>query len=147
MEKEIKRTMKAMSIREKDNLKKLEFMMPMNIVGRHQILAKLKDLIIDIDEIIVKPVSELPFVIRKVKPFFNSDGYWNGNYIAYGTSVKDDKDILLWDDITIADMPHYETMLDTGYVKQHLRSDKPATVVVSSLKNEKQSLILYCYLP
>lgn len=147
MEKEIRRTMKAMSIREKENLKKLEFMIPMNIVGRHQILAKLKDLIIDIDEIVVKPVNEFPYIIRKVKPFFSTDGYCEGNFIAYGSSVKDDKDILLWDDVTIEDMPHFTTMIDTGYIKQHLRSDKPATVVVSRMKNEKHSLELICYLP
>ena len=62
MEKEIRRTMKQMSLKELERKEKLDFMVPLDIPGRHQIMDKLKDLIIRVDDIIVKPVHKIPSI-------------------------------------------------------------------------------------
>lgn len=146
MEKTIRRTMKGMSMIERDNRRKMEFMVPLDITGRYQLLTKLKDINIDVGEVVVKPVTHLPSVIRKIQPFFSSDGYWNGNFVAYGTSTLD-KEVLLWDDVLVEEMSHYDTMVDTQYIKERLDCNKPATLIVFKRCGEKNLLEFYCYLP
>ena len=142
----VPRTMKAMSMMEVENRKKLNFMVPMDIAGRHQIMDKLKDLTIDVDHVIVKPVDRIPSVIRNIESFFSTDGYWYGNFIAYGTSTMG-KQTLLWDDITIANMAHFNTMVDTQYIKERLMDSNPVTLIVSKVSNDKHYLVFYCYMP
>ena len=142
----MKTTMKAMSLQEQENLKRLDFMVPMNIIGRHQILTKLKDLTIDVSEVIVKPVDTIPSIIRKVVPYFSPDGYWEGNFVAYGTDLKG-YPILLWDDIHIDAIPHYTHMVETYYVKQKLDCTQPATLITAIKRNNGYALVFYCYLP
>lgn len=142
----MKTTMKAKSLQEMENAKKLDFMVPMNIEGRYQILTKLKDLIVDISEVIVKPVTTIPSVIRKVVPYFSPDGYWTGNFIVYGTDLKGEP-VLMWDDINIIDMSHYNNMVETHYIKQRLDCKKPVTLITAIKKERGYALVFYCYLP
>ena len=146
MKKEIRRTMKSMSISEVESRQKLNLMVPLNITGRHQIMTKLKDLVVDIDDVIVKPVIYIPTIIRRTESFFSTDGYWKGNFIAYGTDLFGNE-TLLWDDIMVEDMPHYETMVETLYIKKKLDSSKPVTLVVSTVIMGKHTLNVYCYNP
>lgn len=138
--------MKAMSMMEVENRKKLNFMVPMDIAGRHQIMDKLKDLTIDVDHVILKPVDRIPSVIRNIEPFFSTDGYWYGNFIAYGINTLGNQ-TLLWDDITIANMAHFNTMVDTQYIKERLMDSNPVTLIVSKVSNGKHYLVFYCYMP
>ena len=143
---EIKQTMKAMSIMEKENKLKLERMIPNNVFGRYQILNKLKELTVDIDEVVIKSVNRIPSIIRRVESFFSPDGFWSGNFIAYGIGVNN-KELLLWDDMMVDDIIHYQSMVDTQYVKEKLSSDNPATLIVSKNNCGKHVLEVYCYLP
>jgi hypothetical protein len=142
----VKRTMKALSIREVENAKKLDFMVPMNINGRFQILTKLKDLTVDIDEVIVKPVKFFPTIIRKVEAFFSVDGYSEGNFMAYGTGLSG-KETILWDDVTVEDMTHYDGMVDTGYIKRKLDYNKPVTLITATKQRDGFALVFHCYIP
>ena len=146
MKKEVRRTMKSMSISEVEAKQKLNLMMPLNITGRYQIMTKLRDLIVDIDDVIIKPVSHIPTLIRRTESFFSTDGYWNGNFIAYGTDLFGNEK-LLWDDIMVDDMRHYETMVETLYIKKKLDYSKPVTLVVSTTNMGKHTLNVYCYNP
>lgn len=142
----MKTTMKPISIQEMENAKKLEFMVPMNIDGRFQIMTKLKDLIVDIDEVIIKPVKTFPTIIRRIEPFFSTDGYWEGNFIAYGTGL-DGNQLLLWDDIMVEDMYHYTNMIETSYIKKRFDYNKPVTLITATKNQQGYALEFHCYIP
>lgn len=142
----MKTTMKPISIQEMENAKKLEFMVPMNIDGRFQIMTKLKDLIVDIDEVIIKPVKSFPTIIRRIEPFFSTDGYWEGNFIAYGTGL-DGNQLLLWDDIMVEEMYHYTNMIETTYIKKRFDYNKPVTLITATKNQRGYALEFHCYIP
>ena len=145
MEKEIRRTMKQMSLKELERKEKLDFMVPLDIPGRHQIMDKLKDLIIRVDDIIVKPVHKIP-TIKNVTSFFSPDGFCTGNFIAYGTDVNG-ASTLLWDDIFVDEMTHEDGVVDTGFIKNKLSYNKKAVIIVAREDNGKNNLEFYYYLP
>ena len=145
MEREVRRTMKQMSVKEKERQQNLNFMVPMDIPGRHQLMTKLKDLVVRVDNIIVKPVSKIP-TIKNVCPFFSSDGFWKGNFIAYGTDTSG-KEILLWDDIVVDEMEHEETSVDTNFIKAKLSYNEKAVIIVARDTYGVVNLEFYYYLP
>ena len=141
----VRRTMKGMSVMEQENRKKLDFMIPMDIPGRYQLMTKLKDLVINVDNVVVKPIHSIPTVIRDSVGFFSTDAFWVGNFIAYGTNLKGDK-TLLWDDFGIPDIDREPNTVLTKFIKERLSSD--AIVIVTAKEDNKTfSLEFYCYLP
>lgn len=142
---EVRRTMKSMSVMEMDNRKKLEFMVPMDIPGRYQLMTKLKDLIIHIDSVVVKPVYNIPQSIEKSVGFFSTDGFWVGNFIAYGYNLRGEK-TLLWDDFGI-DIERKQNCVLTKFIKEKLSCDKDIVIVTAKETDSRFSLEFYRYLP
>lgn len=136
-------TMKGMSLREKDNLEKLNLLVPMDIPGRHLLMDKLKDLTIQVADVVIKPVNRIPDIIRNIKPFYSVDGYWDSTFIACGTSLQGDATVL-WDDYLIDEIIHYNSIVDTAFIKERIKFDEPVVVMVASKSN---SLELYYYMP
>ena len=143
MKTEVKRTMKTMSIMEKENSRRLDAMLPSGIPGRFQILTKLKDITKSIDSIEIIPVSTLPSNIIGVTPFFSTDGFWEGNFIAYGTCT-DGEERLLWDDIMVKGMKHEPNIIDMDYIKSRFTYKKDV-VIITSRKTDSKSVVLELY--
>ena len=143
---EVRRTMKSMSVMEQENRKKLDFMIPMDIPGRYQLMTKLKDLVINVDNVVVKPIHSIPTVIRDSVGFFSTDGFWVGNFIAYGKNLKGDK-TLLWDDFGIPDIDREPNAVLTKFIKERLSSTDAIVIVTAKEDNKVFSLEFYCYLP
>ena len=142
---EIKRTMKAMSVMEDNNRKKLDFMIPMDITGSHQLMPKLKDLVINIDSVVVKPITSVPSIINNTTGFFSTDGYWVGNFIAYGKDLMGRK-TLLWDDFGV-DMERKPNAVLTKFVTERLSCNESIVIVTAKKASHNFSLEFYCYLP
>lgn len=142
---EVRRTMKSMSVMERDNRKQLEFMVPMDIPGRYQLMTKLKDLIIHVDNVVIKPVYEIPQIISDATGFFSTDGFWVGNFIAYGYNLRGEK-TLLWDDFGI-DIARKTGCVLTNFIRERLSCEQDIVLVTASKHNGRFSLEFYRYIP
>ena len=142
---EVKRTMRSMSVLEKENKSRLDFMVPMDIAGRYQLLTKLKDLVVDIDNVIVKPIHSIPATIKNTTGFFSTDGYWVGSFVAYGKNLMGRR-TLLWDDIGVPEIERQPNTVLTKFIKERLSCDNDITIVVAKKLHNKTSLEFYCYL-
>ena len=144
---EVKRTMMSQSVMEAERLSTMEFMVPMEIPGRHQLLTKMKDMIGTISDVVIKPIKTIPSTIKDCAGFFCSDGYYNGNFIAYGTNLNG-KETMLWDDFTIPTIEHKDGVVITKFIKERLSSNNEIVIVTAKKQEEKVfSLELYYYLP
>ena len=143
MKTDIRRTMKTMSFTEKENARRLDFMLPNSIPGRFQILTKLKDVTKSIESIELIPINSLPITIIGVTPFFSTDGFWEGNFIAYGTCT-DGEERLLWDDIMVKGMKHNTSIVDMDYIKSRLAYNNDV-VIITSRKAGFNSVVLELY--
>ena len=140
----IKRTMLGKSIMEEENSNRLNYMIPCNIPGRHQILTKLKDLIVPISSVEVIPIHALPASIDGVIPFFATDRYSTGNFIAYGVGV-DGKEKLLWDDETVVEMSHIKNSIDVEYLKKCFIYSSDVVILTCRYKSNSSVLNIYYY--
>ena len=141
---EIKRTMLSKSIREEENTNRLMYMVPASVPGRHQILTKLKDLTVSISAVEVIPIHALPSVISNVIPFFSTDGFYESNFIAYGTCT-DGKEKLLWDDVIVDDMKHDNHTVDVSYIKDRFVYNKDVAIVTCRENKDMNILSIYYY--
>ena len=143
---EVRRTMKAMSVKERENKTNLEFMVPMDIPGRHQLLTKLKDLTVIVDAVVVRPIKVIPTTINGTTGFFSTDGYWEGSFIAYGTDLMG-RNTLLWDDFGIPSIKRKSNMVITDFIKERLNAENEIVIVVAKEHHNTYSLEFYYYLP
>lgn len=143
---EVKRTMKSISVKEYEFKQKLNSMIPEEIPGRHQILTKLKDLIVNIDSVVIDLIHEIPETYNDVIGFFSTDGVWVGNFIAFGYNLKDKK-TLLWDDFGVLEIVRGDYMVYTSFIKERLVHNKDIVIVTSSICNSKTILNIHWYRP
>lgn len=143
---EVRRTMKAMSVKERETRTNLEFMIPMGIPGRYQLLTKLKDMTIGVNSVVVRPIKSIPSVIRNTIGFFSTDGYWEGSFIAYGTDLRG-RHTVLWDDFGIPTIKREPNTVITDFIKERLSSDNEIILVTAKERQGSCSLEFYYYLP
>lgn len=143
---EVRKTMPSKSLLEEENERMLDFMIPKDLPGRHQILMKLKDVTIQVEEVVVKPIVKIPSLIRGVCNFFSPDGIWNGNFIAYGTNLFGNP-VLLWDDYSVEDINHYNDMVSTYFIKSRMKCDEPVVIVTALPNKDKVTLVINYYRP
>lgn len=143
---EVKRTMKNISVKEYEFKRKLDSMLPNELPGRHQILTKLKDLVVNIDAVSINSINSIPVLIKDAISFFSTDGFWVGNFIAFGYDLKDKK-TLLWDDFGVLDIVRDDNVVYTNFIKERLSSNKDIVIVTAKQHNSKTVLNVFWYIP